>query len=336
MATAVVTGGAGFLGFHLCRILLDRTFDVVVLDDMSTPGCAERARILERSGARVVAHDVRESFPTLPDAATGDLFVYHLACPASPPLYQGDPIKTIETSFLGTRNALEFARSAGASTFLLASTSEVYGDPEVHPQPETYRGNVSCTGPRACYDEGKRAAEALVSDYGRVHGIDVRIARIFNTYGTHMYGDDGRVVSGMVWAAATGRPIVVHGSGSQTRSFCHVSDTVRALYLMATRTGVGPTPINVGNPNEISILRLAEMVRERFDGRPSIVHAPLPVDDPRRRCPDISRALEVLWWRPLVDLERGLDDVVAWMRARAEAESGTTSHRVPSVSEVGR
>jgi UDP-glucuronate decarboxylase len=246
--------------------------------------------------------------------------VYNLACAASPPHYQADPVHTMLTNVLGTANLLALAEAHGAR-FVQASTSEVYGDPEEHPQPEDYRGHVNCTGSRACYDEGKRAAEALAFDYLRAGRADVRVARIFNTYGPRMRADDGRIVSNLIVQALGGLPMTVYGSGRQTRSFCYVSDLVRGLVALAEVETTLPGPVNLGNPAEFSVLELAGMVRDVVGSRSPIVHRPLPEDDPRRRRPEIGRAEALLGWRPHVGLERGLPDTVRWFASRQGARS---------------
>jgi UDP-glucuronate decarboxylase len=247
--------------------------------------------------------------------------IYHLACAASPPHYQADPEHTMLTNVLGTRNMLQLAERTGAR-LLLTSTSEVYGDPEVHPQPESYRGQVSCTGPRACYDEGKRAAETLAFDYLRSGRCDVRVARIFNTYGPRMRPDDGRVVSNVICQALAGADITVYGDGSQTRSFCYVSDLVDGLIrLMASDRAVG-VPVNLGNPNELTVIDLVRRVLALTGSDSRIVHRPLPEDDPRRRQPDIARATRLLGWRPRVSLQEGLGVTTAWFAEEGDVHRG--------------
>lgn len=290
--TALVTGGAGFVGSHLVRRLLADGCKVIVLDDLST---GVRANVPPE--VRLIEADVLEPFLVEADR------VYHLACPASPRWYQADPVRTLMVNVVGTRNALACAEAVGAR-LLLASTSEVYGDPEVHPQPETYRGAVNAVGPRACYDEGKRCAEALVADYHRVRGLDVRIARIFNTYGPGMGLHDGRVVVNFVRQALAGEALTVFGDGQQTRSLCFVSDLVEGLVgLMERTTYAGP--VNLGNPEEISVRALAEKVRAVLPGAEIVAH-PLPEDDPARRRPDITLARELFGYAPQVALDEGL------------------------------
>ena len=285
---------------------------MICLDNFQT-GRAENLRALEHEPCfEIVEHDVIDNLPQwLRGGRTKFTHIYHLACAASPPHYQADPEHTMLTSVVGTRNLLRLAEETGAR-LLLTSTSEVYGDPEVHPQTEEYRGWVSCTGPRACYDEGKRAAETLAFDFLRSRRAEVRIARIFNTYGPKMRCDDGRVVSNVVCQALSGNDITIYGDGSQTRSFCFVSDMVEALMrLMDSDTAVG-MPVNLGNPNELTVRRLVDMVVAMTATDSRVVYRPLPVDDPRRRKPDISRAKELLGWEPQVDLEQGLEATIAW------------------------
>ncbi|HEX5237144.1 MAG TPA: GDP-mannose 4,6-dehydratase [Sphingomicrobium sp.] len=309
---ALVTGGAGFIGSNLCERLIGEGAHVICLDNFQT-GRAENLRPFERqSRFEFVEHDVIDNLPMwLRGGRTKFTHIYNLACAASPPHYQADPEHTLLTSVVGTRNLLRLAEETGAR-LLLSSTSEVYGDPEMHPQQEDYRGWVSCTGPRACYDEGKRAAETLAFDFLRAHRADVRVARIFNTYGPHMRCDDGRVVSNVVCQALSGEDITIYGDGSQTRSFCYVDDMVEALSrLMASERAVG-MPVNLGNPNELQVRELVELVVAMTGTSSRVVHRPLPKDDPRRRKPDISRAMKLLEWRPSIDLETGLKATIAW------------------------
>jgi len=304
----LVTGGAGFIGSHLCEALVGQGHRVTCLDDLST-GARGNVAHLEASGRfALVEGDVTAPF----DAEAERIF--HLACPASPVQYRKDPVRTLTTAVVGTQNALDLARRRGAR-LLQASTSEIYGDPQVHPQPETYRGNVSTTGPRACYDEGKRAAETLCADFTRQHGVDVRIARIFNTYGPGMALDDGRVVSSFAVRALRGEPIEIHGDGAQTRSFCYVADLVRGLLALMEHEGPDAAePVNLGQPEEISIRDLARAIVELAGSRSQIVHVGAQPDDPARRCPDISRAAARLGWRPEVPLHEGLQRTVEFFR----------------------
>jgi nucleoside-diphosphate-sugar epimerase/spore maturation protein CgeB len=309
---ALVTGGAGFIGSNLCDRLIGEGAHVICIDNFQT-GRAENLRHLEREpDFEFVEHDVIDNLPQwLRGGRVKFTDIYHLACAASPPHYQANPEHTLLTSVVGTRNLLRLAEETGAR-LLLSSTSEVYGDPEVHPQTEDYRGWVSCTGPRACYDEGKRAAETLAFDFLRAHRADVRVARIFNTYGPRMRCDDGRVVSNVVCQALAGEDITIYGDGSQTRSFCFVEDMVEALTrLIDSERAVG-MPVNLGNPNELKVRDLVNLVVAMTGTDSRIVYRPLPEDDPRRRKPDISRAIELLDWRPRVDLETGLEATIEW------------------------
>jgi nucleoside-diphosphate-sugar epimerase/spore maturation protein CgeB len=309
---ALVTGGAGFIGSNLCERLIGEGAHVICLDNFQT-GRAENLRPFEReSRFEFVEHDVIDNLPQwLRGGRTKFTHIYNLACAASPPHYQADPEHTLLTSVVGTRNLLHLAEETGAR-LLLSSTSEVYGDPEVHPQREDYRGWVSCTGPRACYDEGKRAAETLAFDFLRSHRADVRVARIFNTYGPRMRCDDGRVVSNVVCQALSGEDITIYGDGSQTRSFCYVDDMLEALCRLMDSERAAGMPVNLGNPNELKVRELVDMVIAMTATASRVVHRPLPEDDPRRRKPDISRAMKLLEWRPAIDLEQGLEATIEW------------------------
>ena len=316
----LVAGGAGFLGSHLCDALLADGADVLCLDNFRT-GRRRNLRHLEREPRfDVIEGDVIES--ELVDALPARFRqqrvkidrIFNLACPASPPHYQADPEHTMLTSVVGTCNLLRLAERTGAR-FLLASTSEVYGDPNVHPQHEAYWGHVNPNGPRACYDEGKRAAEALAFDYARGQRAEIRVARIFNTYGPRMAADDGRVVSNVVTQALAGDDITVYGDGSQTRSFCYVDDLVSGLVRLMDHDLPLPGPVNLGNPNELSVGDLIERVLAMTKSNSTVVRRPLPVDDPRRRRPDISLAAEHLGWRPVTALDQGLRATVAWFAA---------------------
>jgi len=309
---ALVTGGAGFIGSHLCDALLTEGATVVCVDNLMTGRPDNLAHLSGESRFDFVEADVIDRLPSkLRLGKTRFTHVYNLACAASPPHYQADPEHTMLTCVLGTRNLLRLAEEMGAR-FLLTSTSEVYGDPEVHPQPESYRGWVNCTGPRACYDEGKRAAETLTFDFARTGRADVRVARIFNTYGPRMRPDDGRVVSNVVCQALAGDPITIYGDGSQTRSFCYVSDLVDGLMrLMASEPAPG-APVNLGNPNELTVSDLVTQVIAMTGSASKVTYLPLPEDDPRRRKPDISRAKALLGWEPRVDLAEGLVPTTQW------------------------
>ena len=301
----LVAGGAGFLGSHLCEKLVERRHDVICVDNFFTSQKANVAHLIGRSNFELIRHDV-----TLPLTLEVDE-IYNLACPAAPGHYQYNPLKTMKTSLLGAINLLELARNCRAK-ILQASTSEVYGDPEVHPQREDYRGAVNPIGPRSCYDEGKRAAESLFMDEFRMYGTKICVARIFNTYGPKMHPYDGRVVSNFIRQALTDEPITIFGDGSQTRSFCYYSDLLDGLIrLMEDETGfIGP--VNLGNPNEFTIRELGELVWKTLGKEPKFVFKELPVDDPCRRRPDISLAKEKLGWEPKVQIEEGLRKTVEW------------------------
>jgi UDP-glucuronate decarboxylase len=318
----LVAGGAGFLGSHLCERLIEEGARVVCLDNFLT-GKPENLERLELSADfELIEHDIVEPLPAKLMKRRFDR-VYNLACAASPPLYQADPEHTLMTSVLGTRHLLKLAEACGAR-FLLTSTSEVYGDPHAHPQVETYWGNVNCTGPRACYDEGKRAAETLCFDYDRLKKVEVRVARIFNTYGPRLSPDDGRVVSNVVSQALAGDDITVFGDGSQTRSFCYVDDQIDGLIRLMEHDGAQPGPINIGNPVERTILDLVDMVLAITGSSSEVIFQPLPIDDPKRRRPDISKAQRVLGWEPQTSLEQGLRATIAWFEEgdRSSAASG--------------
>ena len=311
---AVVTGGAGFLGAHLCRALLDRGWDVVAVDNLST---GRRENLQDRAdhpGLRFVEHDVALPFDRRPfDPAVPLDAVLHFASPASPPDYLARPLETLQAGSAGTRHTLELARATGAR-YLLASTSEVYGDPLVHPQPESYWGNVNPVGPRSVYDEAKRFAEATATAYRQAHGVDVKIARIFNTYGPGLRPGDGRAIPNFIAQALAGAPLTVYGDGSQTRSFCYVEDEVRGLLGLLDSDWAGG-PMNIGNPDEHTIAEVAKLVLALTRSSSPIVHEPLPPDDPVRRRPDITLARQQLGWEPGVSLEEGLARTVDWFRS---------------------
>jgi UDP-glucuronate decarboxylase len=314
----LVTGAAGFVGSHLVDRLLAQGARVIALDNFSTGSLANVSHHLGNARFRLLRHDVETPLPV-----TGRVdLIFHLAACASPEHYQREPVKTTLTNVLGTRHALDLAQRRGAR-LLLASTSEVYGDPEQHPQREDYRGAVNTLGPRACYDEGKRCAETLAGDYARTRGVDVRIARIFNTYGPRMSVGDGRVVSNFVVQALRGEALTVYGRGEQTRSFCYVDDLIDGLLALAASDET--RPVNLGNPGEVSMLELAERVRAATGRAAPLAFRPLPADDPKRRCPDIGRATEQLQWRPRVPLERGLALTVAWFRRALRRETQRVS-----------
>lgn len=304
----LVTGGAGFLGSHLCERLVEAGHDVICLDNFFTSQKTNIAHLLGRTNFELVRHDV-----TLPCWLEVDE-IYNLACPAAPGHYQFNPIKTLKTSVMGAINVLGMARRCRAKV-LQASTSEVYGDPEVHPQREDYRGNVNPIGPRACYDEGKRAAEALFMDYHRVNRINIRIVRIFNTYGPRMHPFDGRVVSNFIRQALQGEDITLFGDGQQTRSFCFRDDLIEGMIRMMENSEDFIGPVNLGNPDEFTVRELAEMVIELTGTKSKIVLEPLPQDDPTRRKPDISLAKAKLGWEPTIKLREGLQRTIEWFRS---------------------
>jgi UDP-glucuronate decarboxylase len=302
----LVTGGAGFLGSHLCDRLLRDGHEVVCLDNLFTGRKDNIAHLLAHPRFEFVRHDVVDPFKFEVDQ------IYNLACPASPPHYQYNPIKTVKTSVMGAINCLGLARRVKARVFQ-ASTSEVYGDPQVHPQPETYWGHVNPIGYRSCYDEGKRCAETLFFDYHRQNRVDIRVARIFNTYGPRMLPNDGRVVSNFIVQALGGEDLTVYGDGLQTRSFCYVDDLIEGIVRLMNQTEtVGP--VNLGNPDEFTMQQLAEFTVRCVGGRSQIVHKPLPADDPKQRQPDITLARAVLNWAPAIPLAEGLARTIAWFR----------------------
>ena len=309
MARIVVAGGAGFLGSHLCELLLARGDEVVCVDNLVTGEAGNVTHLLGRDDFVFVKHDV-----ILPLDVSGVVdAVMNLASPASPRDYLGLPIETLDVGSAGTRNLLELAREKGA-VFFMASTSEVYGDPEVHPQTEEYWGHVNPVGPRSVYDEAKRFAEAMTMAYHRYHGVDVRIVRIFNTYGDRMRPDDGRAVSNFLVQALEGQPLTVYGDGTQTRSFCYVDDEVRGILALLESDYVGP--VNIGNPDEYTILELAQTVLEVTGSSSEIVFEPLPVDDPTQRRPDITLARRLLGWEPTVNLREGIERTASYFRER--------------------
>lgn len=305
----LVTGGAGFLGSHLCDRLVAQGDEVVCLDNLFTSQKLNIEHLLQKPNFQFVLHDVTEPFKFEVDE------IYNLACPAAPGHYQYNPIKTMKTSVLGTMHALGLGRRLNARV-LQASTSEVYGDPDVHPQVESYRGNVNPIGPRSCYDEGKRAAETLMFDYRRVHKMRIKVVRIFNTYGPRMHPFDGRVVSNFIRQAVAGEPLTIYGDGKQSRSFCYVDDLIDGLVSAMNTSDDFTGPVNIGNPVEFTIRQLAEHVVRLVGGAAKIeVARPLPQDDPKQRCPDISLARNVLKWEPKVPLEVGLKRTIDWFRS---------------------
>src|SRR5262245_7629031 len=303
----LVTGGAGFLGSHLCDQLVARGDDVVCLDNFFTSQKSNIEHLLRKRNFELVRHDVTHPFWLEVDE------IYNLACPAAPGHYQYNPIKTVKTSVMGAINVLGMAKRCNAK-ILQASTSEVYGDPEVHPQPESYRGNVNPLGPRACYDEGKRAAETLFMDYHRMNKVNIRIVRIFNTYGPRMHPYDGRVVSNFIRQALRNENLTIFGDGSQTRSFCYRDDLVEGIIRMMNAPDDVTGPVNLGNPTEFTIRQLAELVLELTGSKSKIIHQPLPEDDPKQRRPDITLARQHLGWEPTTPLRDGLKKTIAWFR----------------------
>lgn len=306
----LLTGGAGFLGSHLADKLIGMGHDVICLDNFFTGSKDNIRHLLANPNFELLRHDLVQ--PILVEVDQ----IYNLACPASPVHYQYNPVKTIKTSVMGTINMLGLAKRVGAR-ILQASTSEIYGDPEVHPQPEEYWGNVNPIGGRSCYDEGKRAAETLCTDYKRQNKVDVRIARIFNTFGPRMALDDGRVVSNMIVQSLREKPLTIYGDGSQTRSFCYVDDLIEGLILLM-ESDYNEGPVNLGNPYEVTISELADRIRLLTGSKSQVVQEPLPENDPRRRCPDISLAKKLLGWQPRVPLEVGLEKTVSYFRQRLE------------------
>ena len=303
----LVTGGAGFLGSHLCQRLLSDGHDVLCIDNFYTGTRDNIVHLMDNPYFELQRHDV--TFPLYIEVDE----IYNLACPASPIHYQNNPVQTTKTSVHGAINMLDLAVRTGARIFQ-ASTSEVYGDPEVHPQGEDYRGSVSTTGPRACYDEGKRCAETLFFDYLRQHALSIRVARIFNTYGPRMLPNDGRVVSNFIVQALKGEAITIYGNGGQTRSFCYVDDLIEGFVRLMAADDPLTGPMNLGNPNEFTILQLAQTVLKLTESTSTLIEKPLPEDDPTQRCPDISLAKRTLDWQPSVELEEGLERTIAYFR----------------------
>ena len=299
----LVTGGAGFIGSHLCDALLDRGHDVLCVDNVFSGSKRNIAHLQSNPAFEFMRHDV--TYPLFVEVDR----IFNLACPASPVHYQFDPIQTVKTNVHGATNMLGLAKRTG-SRILQASTSEVYGDPHTHPQPEEYWGNVNPIGPRSCYDEGKRCAETLFFDYHRQHQVDIRVVRIFNTYGPRMRPDDGRVVSNFIVQALTGTPITIFGKGTQTRSFCYVDDLVDALMRFMSLDGDVPGPVNLGNPVEFSMMELAELVLEMTGSKSELRFEDLPTDDPKQRQPDIGKARELLGWEPTTQLKQGLSRTI--------------------------
>ncbi len=311
----LITGGAGFLGSHLCKRLVDAGHDVLCVDNYFTGRKRNIQSLLEAPNFELMRHDV--TFPLYVEVDE----IYNLACPASPVHYQHDPVQTTKTSVHGAINMLGLAKRVGATIFQ-ASTSEVYGDPEIHPQTEDYWGRVNPVGRRACYDEGKRCAETLFFDYRRQHGLPIKVGRIFNTYGPHMHPNDGRVISNFIVQALRDAPITIYGDGSQTRSFCYVDELVDAFIRFMTTPDEVTGPMNLGNPNEFTIAELAEKVIELTGARSKIVREPLPEDDPVQRRPDITMAKEILGWTPHIELEEGLKKTIEYFDALLSESDG--------------
>ena len=314
----LVTGGAGFLGSHLCERLMADGHDVLCVDNFFTGTRANIAHLLNHPQFELLRHDI--TFPLYVEVDA----IYNLACPASPIHYQFDPVQTTKTSVIGAINMLGLAKRTKAR-ILQASTSEVYGDPSVHPQPESYWGHVNPIGPRSCYDEGKRCAETLFFDYHRQHRMDIRVVRIFNTYGPRMHPNDGRVVSNFIMQALRGEDITIYGDGQQTRSFCYVDDLIDGMVRMMDNDQGLVGPVNIGNPGEFTMLELARSVIELTGSKSGIVHRELPRDDPRQRQPDISQATERLGWRPQVDLTAGLAKTIEFFRGMTDADGRNVS-----------
>jgi UDP-glucuronate decarboxylase len=303
----LLTGAAGFLGSHISKKLIDNNHEVIGLDDLSTGSIKNIEQLVNHPKYSFIEHDVRIPYQAKVDA------IFNFACPASPVNYQKDPVRTIETNFLGMINMLHLANKTGAR-IIQASTSEIYGDPTQSPQKESYWGNVNPIGIRSCYDEGKRAAETLCFDYRRQYNLDTRVIRIFNTYGPNMASGDGRVVSNFIVQALKNEPINIYGDGKQTRSFCYVSDLVEGIYKLLQLDKNPDTPINLGNPNEFTILELAKVVIEITKSKSEIVNNPLPLDDPKQRCPDISLAKSTLNWKPTIELREGIEKTAAYFK----------------------
>ena len=305
--TILVTGGAGFLGSHLCDALVNQGHDVICVDNLFTGQKENIRHLLDRDNFEFIRHDIVNPLYIEVDE------IYNLACPASPVHYQYNPIKTMKTGILGALYVLGIAKRTNAKVFQ-ASTSEVYGDPEMHPQPESYRGNVNPIGIRACYDEGKRAAETLFFDYHRQHNIKIKVARIFNTYGPRMHPNDGRVISNFITRALKGEKLTVYGNGAQTRSFCYVDDLIKSFIKMMDTEDNFTGPVNLGNPEEFTIIQLANKVIELTNSNSQIIFMPLPPDDPLQRKPDISLAVEKLGWKPVVPLVQGLKATIEYFK----------------------
>ncbi|WP_163269938.1 UDP-glucuronic acid decarboxylase family protein [Chelativorans alearense] len=329
MKTVLIAGGAGFLGSHLCEAILREGNRVICVDSFLTGARANVVPWRANDRFKLIEKDI--CMPIEIGERIDE--IYNLACAASPPRYRADPVHTMMSSVLGTHNLLRLAERKGA-TFLQASTSEVYGDPQEHPQNEDYCGSVNCTGPRACYDEGKRAAEALCFDFLRLNRANVRVARIFNTYGPRMQPDDGRIVSTFICQALSGAQITVHGSGEQTRSFCYVSDLVHGLILLMRKPQNPGQPINLGNPGEFTVKELIDLLAQQIGTRPEVMQLPMTEDDPQRRRPDIHRAQAILGWEPRVPLEEGLRRTISWFQLTTRRHGGRRPAKRPATEPL--
>jgi len=309
MKTILVTGGAGFIGSHLCKSLLDANNKVICCDNLYTGDKNNIAHLMGHEDFQFLEHDVISPFINL----TSIDEIYHLACPASPVHYQKDPIYTMKTNIIGTMNVLDLAKKLNAK-ILLASTSEVYGCPSIHPQPESYFGNVNTIGPRACYDEGKRASETLLFDYYRQYNLPIKLIRIFNTYGPNMAVNDGRVISNFIVSALKEEPITIYGEGNQTRSLCYVDDLVSGIMAVMNNTNEQTGPFNLGNPGEYTILELANLIKTQLKSSSPLIFKPLPVDDPLKRQPDISKIMNATGWEPQVSIQKGIELTAAYFK----------------------
>jgi UDP-glucuronate decarboxylase len=321
MKRILVTGGAGFLGSHLCEKLLNEGNEVLCVDNLFTGRKQNIHDLLDYKSFEFLRHDITSPLYVEVDQ------IYNLACPASPIHYQFDPVQTTKTSVMGAINMLGLAKRLKVK-ILQASTSEVYGDPAVHPQPENYWGNVNTIGPRACYDEGKRCAETLFFDYHRQHKLEIKVMRIFNTYGPHMQANDGRVVSNFILQALQNQPITIYGLGTQTRSFCYVDDLIKGMYALMQTDNEISGPINIGNPGEFSMIELAEAVIELTNSKSELIFNPLPKDDPQKRRPDITQAREILGWEPKIELREGLEKTISYFEGQLRGELNLNGYKV--------
>ncbi|RPA68612.1 SDR family oxidoreductase [Cyclobacteriaceae bacterium YHN15] len=321
MKRILVTGGAGFLGSHLCKKLLNEGNEVLCVDNFFTGRKQNIHDLLDYKSFEFLRHDITSPLYVEVDQ------IYNLACPASPIHYQFDPVQTTKTSVMGAINMLGLAKRLKIK-ILQASTSEVYGDPAIHPQPENYWGNVNTIGPRACYDEGKRCAETLFFDYHRQHKLEIKVMRIFNTYGPHMQANDGRVVSNFIMQALQNQPITIYGLGTQTRSFCYVDDLIEGMYALMQTNNEITGPINIGNPGEFSMIELAEAVIELTNSKSELIFNPLPKDDPQKRRPDITQAREILGWEPKIALREGLEKTISYFEGQLRGELNLNGYKV--------